>query len=125
MNAQQIIDLLSQDGITLSCENGNLRVTASKSCVTEMQKMLIATNKSLLVEHLKPADERNPGSLESEASAPVAAQAPPAASSMFKEYTLDNGEVVQLTRDEFDRVVDLFRQLHRQSQKLDKKGGAA
>ena len=36
----------------------------------------------------------------------------------FKEYVLPTGEVLRLTKDEFDRVLEVVRLLNRQSQKL-------
>ena len=37
---------------------------------------------------------------------------------IFKRYVYPNGEVLELTKSEFDRVVDLFRMLDEQDRKL-------
>src|SRR5258708_33136205 len=36
---------------------------------------------------------------------------------IFKRYVYPNGELLELTRSEFDRVVDVFRMLHQQDLK--------
>ncbi len=37
---------------------------------------------------------------------------------IFKRYTFPNGEVLELTKSEFDQVVDLFRRLDTQDRRL-------
>jgi hypothetical protein len=37
---------------------------------------------------------------------------------IYKEYVYPNGETLQLTKEEFDRVVDLFRMLDKQDRKI-------
>lgn len=37
---------------------------------------------------------------------------------IFKEYRYPNGEILQITKEEFDRVVDLFRMLDEQDRKI-------
>jgi len=37
---------------------------------------------------------------------------------IYKEYKYPNGEILQLTKEEFDRVVDIFRMLDAQDRKL-------
>ena len=37
---------------------------------------------------------------------------------IYKEYVYPNGEVLQLTKEEFDRVVDVFRMLDKQDRKI-------
>lgn len=37
---------------------------------------------------------------------------------IYKRYTYPDGDVLELTKSEFDRVVDLFRMLDEQDKKL-------
>lgn len=37
---------------------------------------------------------------------------------IYKEYKYPNGEILQLTKEEFDRVVDIFRMLDAQDRKI-------
>lgn len=37
---------------------------------------------------------------------------------IYREYVYPNGETLQLTKEEFDRVVDLFRMLDKQDRKI-------
>lgn len=37
---------------------------------------------------------------------------------IYREYVYPNGEVLQITKEEFDRVVDLFRMLDEQDRKI-------
>ncbi len=39
---------------------------------------------------------------------------------IFKEYRYPNGELLQITKEEFDRVVDLFRLLDEQDRKINR-----
>jgi len=123
MTPLQILESLKVEGIELTCESGNLKVRSTQAKITDLQKSLIATNKSSLLTFLSGScDERNCSSpTKTDAQdivepAPVPNQ-PSAESVAFKEYKLSNGETLRLTKEDFDRVVDLFRMLHRQSQK--------
>lgn len=40
--------------------------------------------------------------------------------SIYKRYVYPNGEVLELTKPEFDHVVELFRMLDEQDRKLEK-----
>lgn len=128
MTAHEIIAKLSADGIEVIAYNGNLKVRAPK--ITNAQKALIADNKPALLAHLTAAPgERNCGSQaqnEPHGAAAMPMTAPlPVDSTVFKEYKLPNGDTLKLTREEFDRVVEVFRLLHQQSLKVGKKEGAA
>lgn len=37
---------------------------------------------------------------------------------IYREYLYPNGEILQLTKEEFDRVVDVFRMLDEQDRKI-------
>lgn len=37
---------------------------------------------------------------------------------IYKEYVYPNGEILQLTREEFDRVVEVFRMLDEQDRRI-------
>jgi hypothetical protein len=39
---------------------------------------------------------------------------------IYKRYVYPNGETLELTKSEFDRVVDLFRILNEQDRKLER-----
>lgn len=130
MTPQQIIESLKALGIELASDQGNLKVRSTKEKIKDEQRSLIAANKSALLTHLsRSEDERNYGSLEPTATKATEDMPPtqnhsPSHSSIFKEYTMDNGETLKLTRVEFDLVVDLFRLLHQQSQKIGNSGPA-
>ena len=118
MTPQQILESLKSDGIELISVQGNLKVRATKSKITDDQKSLISANKSELLNYLAFPEERNSGSLAPSVTRTAIPSDGPVAPGIFKEYKLPSGETLQLTREEFDRVVDVFRALHEQSQKL-------
>ncbi len=73
------------------------------------------------VNHLACLNEQNSGSqTPPETKTTATPSSTPSdelvAPGIFKEYKMPNGETLRLTKDEFDRVVDLFRLLHQQSQ---------
>ena len=122
MNVSQILENLRDQGLEVSLENGNLRVRATRAKITEEQLSLLKGYKELLVVHLsQETGGRNGNSPLTESASttePTSCdEASPEESKGFKEYKLPNGETLRLTREEFDRVVDLFRLLHRQSLK--------
>lgn len=128
MTPQQLLEFLRATGIEIVCENDNLKVRSTRSKITDEQKTLISTNKSALLAHLmKPQDKPDSDfadlSGEVSNSLPVGNQLPAESAGAFKEYKLPNGETQRFTKDEFDRVVDLFRLLHQQSQKLGQNNG--
>ncbi len=113
MTPQQILESLKAEGVELGCDQGNLKVRSTKTKVTNAQISLITANKPALLAHLSNGgDERNCGSLaqtgaqgSDTASTPVP---PPVVPKVFKEYKLPNGNILQLTREDFDRVVENF-----------------
>lgn len=120
MTPQQILESLKAYGIELICEQDNIKVRATKSKLTDEQKNLISAHKSALLTHLKtPQGERNCGSTEEIVVTGTADQVltshEPTA---YKEYQLADGKTLKMTKEDFDRVVDLFRLLYRQSQKI-------
>lgn len=125
MTPQQILESLNADGIELICEQNNLKVRATKSKLTDEQKALISNHKSALLTHLKtPQDERNCGSAEKNVVAGMLDPLPTSRKpSAYKEYQLADGKTLTLTKEDFDRVVDVFRLLHQQSQKIGQSNG--
>ena len=122
MTPQQIIECLKNDGIELRIDKFNLRVQSTKSKITDAQKSLIAANKTVLLAFLR-GDERISGVIctsdeKHRLDMPLAAKELQKNLCVFKEYKQPNGEILRLTKDEFDRVIDLFRFLHYQSQKI-------
>ena len=127
MTPQQILELLSRDGIDLISDQGNLKVRSTKSKITDEQKSLILANKTILLAHLKTIDAPKCGSLEKSVPAPTvpssANEAPPG-QTYCKVYKLPNGRIEKYTKEEFDRVVEVMRLLHQQSLKLGQKGNS-
>ena len=128
MTPQQILTSLKAEGIELGIEQRNLKVQSTKAKITDAQKSFIAANKPALLA-LLGNDEHNCGSLEQSkpqatVDIPPTQNQSPAESGVFKEYKLSNGEMLRLTKDEFDRVVDLLRFLHQYSQKIINRGTA-
>ncbi len=103
MTALEIIEVLKKEGITLSARGASIAARSQKGTLTEAQKTLISHNKAAILEFLNPSPNG-------------AVSAPDGA--IYKEYRYPNGEVLQLTKDEFDNVVEIFRILIRQDNKL-------
>ena len=103
MTAHEIVDGLKKVGITLSARGPSIAVLSQTGAFNEAQKLLISENKAAILEFLNP-------STTGTVSAPDEA--------IYKEYLYPNGEVLQLTKDEFDNVVEIFRILIRQDNKL-------
>jgi len=111
MKALEIVTALKAEGITLVLDNDNIKVRAIKSKITDEHRAMILAHKADLLTFLgsNPCpDDYNCGS-----SAPSTAEC-----TVFKEYKLPNGETLKLTKEEFDRVVDIFRLLYKQSQRV-------
>jgi hypothetical protein len=135
MSAAEIIEILEVSGIKITCEGNQLRVRSNTAKITNEQKKLISDSKSKLIAFLNgSANERNSGSLEPELTKatplPSSEQEPspnPSREPFFKEYKLPNGEILQLTKEEFYRVVDVFRMLWEEDKRKNrtKKGDVA
>ncbi len=127
MTAQELVQVLCEAGIELEVDGGNLRVRALKSKLTEDQRKLISDNKADLLSYLAgQSNEHNCGS-PPPSDPPAAAIQPKAENSrhdVYKEYTLPDGQKLQLTKQEFDRVVELFQQLADQDARLRKNSSA-
>lgn len=98
MNAVQIIDELKAEGVELKLEGVNIRVQCQNGDLTAAQKNTILDHKSILIDHLSPK------SVETLA--------------VYKKCKRPDGTVVDLNKEEFDNVVDLFRMLLKQDRKL-------
>lgn len=122
MTPGELIAKLRGDGITLRRDGESLRVTSNTGKIHAEIKSLILENKPALLEYLGSAAPGDglPASSPDVSSALSSPSEPP-----YRSYTLPDGSVLALTREEFEGVVAVFRMLWRQDQRNQEKGRAA
>jgi len=104
MTAAEILRDLERDGVDVTAEGVNLKVRSLRSPLTEFQKRLITDNKAALLVRLT-APVAQP------MEAPAAIVAGESTEAIYREYAYPSGEILKLTREEFDNVVEVFRML--------------
>jgi hypothetical protein len=110
MTADEILRNLEAEGIVVSAEGRGLKVRASKGPLTEVQRQMIVDNKAALLMRLCAQE-----------GAPPSAESVDAGEEVYKEYVYPNGDVLKLTKAEFDQVVEVFKMLWKQDMLLQKK----
>jgi TubC N-terminal docking domain len=115
MSAAELLVELKRNGIEVSRVGENLKVIASPGKVTPEQRTMIVENKTALLAHFD-SDEKppSPQATEMPTSTPRIEEAPPA---VYREYVLPDGEILQVTKEEFDNVVEIYRMLWQQDQR--------
>ena len=115
MNASELLAEFKQHGIEISRAGENVKVTASPGSLTPEQRTLIVENKAAILAYLGGGEKCDPQIVaELPRNAPNIEETAPA---IYREYTLPDGEILQLTKEEFDNVVEVFRMLWRQDQR--------
>ena len=101
MTADEIFRSLEKEGVEVSAVGTGIKVRTHHGPLTNEQKRLITDNKAALLARLGAQEPL------------VAANAVPeeCTEEVYQEYVYPGGEVLKLTREEFDRVVDVFRML--------------
>lgn len=125
MNAKAIIECLMTEGISVRLDKGNLHVHAERGKFLDRHREILKSNKEILVDFLSgaavpsTAGGQEPLPLGLAPPTPSKAKAP----KYFKEYHQPDGTTLQLTKEAFDSVVDLFRTLRKQDLIVQKQRG--
>lgn len=109
MNVQPLLDQLAKDGLTVELRGGDLRVTPRAAVKPEHEDALRA-NKEKILAYLRSEVSRT-ATKEPTSTQSIPGSQPIAQSETHKRYSMPDGSVLELTREEFDAVVDAFRQL--------------
>lgn len=108
MTADEIIEALRRAGVELEKVGAGLKARALGAPLTGEHRKLISENKAALLARLDAQPAPPPtGEKEKEDDGAI-----------YKEFVYPNGEVLRLTRTEFQRVVSAFRMLMEQETKL-------
>jgi hypothetical protein len=110
MTSDEILRSLEADGVSVSAEGSGLKVRTSVGPLTEAQRQIIVDNKAALLTRLSAQD-----------GLPPSAESVDTAEEVYKEYVYPNGDVLKLTKAEFDNVVEVFKMLWKQDMLLQKK----
>lgn len=127
MSAAELIDILKRDGIEIRVREGRLGLVATSGRITDKHKALVRDHKTALVAIVDAVPgKQNCGSCE--LAEPQAFRPIPSVNGStgdaFKEYRMPDGAILQVSKDEFARVIEVFRMLHLQKLKLSEDGGA-
>src|ERR1700733_1598270 len=98
MAPDEIFTVLRQAGIELEKVGADLKVRALGAPLTGEQRRLITENKAALLARLGAQTAPPGGQKEEEDDGAI-----------YKEFTYPNGDVLRLTKTEFQRVVSVFR----------------
>ena len=118
MNSAEIITHFAAQGIAISFVGDRINARIKHGKITDDQKNLIVTYKPILLAYFQGRlDAHNDGSPLPKSQPPVVSVNTYSKTNCFKEYELPDGTTLQLSREEFDDVVDLFRIRLSQSEK--------
>jgi len=121
MTAEQLLSWLKTEGVEIVRDGESLKIRTSQGLLTEKQRELIVENKAGLLVLLGAQMDA-----QREAAVLVKPKDEDGVStSYYKEYVYPNGEVLKLTKEEFDNVVDVFRMLLDQDTRLQKQSKKA
>lgn len=109
MNVKSLLEQLSKDGLTVEVLGDHLRVTPTLAIKPEHKDVLRA-NKEAIHAYLRSEISK---AETKETTSPQSTPCPQPADQdeAYKRYSMPCGSALELTREEFDAVVDLFRQL--------------
>ncbi len=107
MNVQSLLEQLAKDGLTVEVLGDRLRVTPT-SAIKPKHKDVLRANKEAILAYLRSEVSRT-ATVETASTTPCPQSGDQGET--YKRYSMPDGSVLELTREEFDAVVDAFRQL--------------
>jgi hypothetical protein len=119
MSVSEIVTMLKANGIEMKATGENLKITASPGKLTPEQRTLILDHKAAILTFLKEGETKQNveppmPSLEAPGSEPIKPE-------IYRDYKFSNGETLQVTQEEFDNVVDVYRMLWMLEKKYSRK----
>lgn len=120
MKVEELISLVRSEGIQIEIRDGKLWLSMKPS---QSALDLLSQRKTEVLDYLarskEPARESAPNT---ELRSDALASSRESQGQPFKSYKFPEGTVVDLTREEFGDIVEVFRLLHEQQLKLEHEG---
>jgi len=113
MNASEVLKTLMNAGVLVEPDNQNLKVTASGQLSVDQIK-LIKENKELLLTFFRKDSSTITASQEVVSDGRVSPE-PQCKSQYYFEERQQNGEILRLTKEEFEQLSDFFKILIKMS----------